>query len=120
MANQFRRCRGLISCKATEIKVSTILDDSDPNQPSLKIILSELLKLIEEEKDLSDDDKAEALKQLPILSEAGQNPKDNILKTAAKTSIKILKGTITSLPDTAKLVESCAKLLPLIAKLFEF
>jgi hypothetical protein len=95
-------------------------DNSDPSQPSLKSILSELPKLIEDEKDLSDDDKTEALKQLQILAQAGQKPKDNALKIAAKTSIKILKGTVASLPDTAKLAESCAKLLPLIAKLLGF
>jgi hypothetical protein len=36
------------------------------------------------------------------------------------TLMKILKGTVASLPDTAKLAESCAKLLPLIAKLLGF
>ncbi|WP_390849776.1 hypothetical protein [Nostoc spongiaeforme] len=38
------------------------------------------------------------------------------MQKAAKTAVKILKGTIASLPTTATLVEAGSKLLPLISK----
>lgn len=37
------------------------------------------------------------------------------MQKAAKTAIKILKGTISSLPSATKLVEQCSNLLPLIS-----
>jgi hypothetical protein len=123
---------GVINAQNSVINLDTIIgdvnncinqlpnDDSDPSQPSLKSRLSELLKLIEDEKDLSNDDKVEAIKQVPVLAQAGQKPENDALKIAAKTSMKILRGTVASLPDTAKLAESCVKLLPLIANLLGF
>jgi len=56
------------------------------------------------------------LESCTTLAEAGQKPEDNVLQKAAKTSMKILIGTVTSLPDAAKLAEACSKLLPLITK----
>jgi len=79
--------------------------------------VSQLQAAIEAEAELPDEDKTEALEQVKTLAEAGQKPEDNVLQKAAKTSMKILKGTIASLPDAAKLAESCVKLLPAIAAL---
>lgn len=90
---------------------------SSPNQSGIKELLTQLQAAIETESELSDEDKAEALEQVKTLAKAGVKPEDNALQKAAKTSMKILKGTIATLPDTAKLIESCAKLLPAIAAL---
>jgi len=83
--------------------------------------LAELLKqlqgAIEAEAQLSEEDKSEALEQLDVLAEAGQQPEDSRLKRAAKTAMKILQGTVASLPNATKMVEACAKLLPAIATL---
>lgn len=92
----------------------------DLNNPGIREFLAELQAAIEAEVELPDEDKAEALEQVKTLAEAGQKPDDNILQKAAKTSMKILKGTIASLPDAAKLAESCVKLLPAIATLLAF
>ena len=54
---------------------------------------------------------------MKVLAESGQKPEDSTLQKLAKTAVKILKGTIASLPDVTKLVESGAKLLPYITKL---
>jgi hypothetical protein len=62
-------------------------------------------------------DKAEALEQVKVLAEAGKNPQEGAMQKMGKTAIKILKGTITGLPNATKLVEECNKLLPLISKL---
>ena len=88
-----------------------------PNEPGLKELLSQLQSAIEAEHELPPEDKAEALEQVKILAEAGQNPEDGVLKKSAKTALKILKGTVTTLPDVTKLVEESAKLLPAIGAL---
>lgn len=66
---------------------------------------------------LSQDDKAEALEQVEVLVEAGQKPQDGSLKKMANTAVKVLKGTVASLPEATKLVEACSKSLPIITKL---
>ena len=71
---------------------------------------------IEAEKDLPEEDKAEALEQVKTLAEAGKNPQEEAKQKEAKTAMKILKGTIAGLPTAATLVEACSKLLPLISK----
>lgn len=87
-----------------------------PQAADLAALLKELQTAIEAEPDLKSDDKTEALEQVGTLAKAGENPQDGTLKKLAGTSIKILKGTIAALPDTAKLAEACSKLLPLITK----
>ena len=87
------------------------------DKPGIKELLTELQSAIEAETDLSDDDKAEALEQVKALAEVGQNPQEGTMKKAGKTAMKILKGTIASLPSAATLVEACSKLLPAIASL---
>ena len=107
---------GSISGSVTNT-INQLPPSSDPDNPGLKELLAQLQAAIEAESQLADEDKAEALEQVKTLAEAGQKPEDNNLQKAAKTSIKILKGTIASLPDAAKLAESCAKLLPAITTL---
>jgi len=107
---------GAISGSVTNT-INQLLASPDRDSPGLKELLAQLQAAIEAESELPDEDKAEALEQVKTLAEAGQKPEDNVLQKAAKTSIKILKGTIASLPDAAKLAESCAKLLPAIAAL---
>jgi uncharacterized protein YjbI with pentapeptide repeats len=89
---------------------------SEPEQPGIKELLTQLKAAIEAEKDLSEEDKAEALEQVQALAEAGKNPQAEPHQKGAKTAMKILKGTITGLPATATLVEAVSKLLPLISK----
>ncbi|MCU0570862.1 MAG: pentapeptide repeat-containing protein [Oculatellaceae cyanobacterium Prado106] len=90
------------------------LPASDGEQPGIKELLTELQTAIETDTVLSEEDKAEALEQVKVLAEAGQNPKDGALQKAAKTAMKVLKGTIATLPTATTLVESVTKLLPLI------
>ena len=66
---------------------------------------------------LSAEDKAEALEQVKTLAEAGKAPEDGALKKAAKTAIKVLKGSVSNLSDVNKLVQECTKLLPIITTL---
>jgi len=107
---------GAISGNVTNT-ISQLPDTTDPNEPSLKELLTQLQALIESESELNEDDKVEALEQVKVLAESGQKTEDSTLQKLAKTAVKILKGTIASLPDVTKLVESGTKLLPLITKL---
>ncbi|MCA6622010.1 MAG: pentapeptide repeat-containing protein [Pseudanabaena sp. M165S2SP1A06QC] len=107
---------GAISGNVTNT-ISQLPDTTDPNEPSLKELLTQLQALIESESELNEEDKVEALEQVKVLAESGQKPEDSTLQKLAKTAVKILKGTIASLPDVTKLVESGAKLLPYITKL---
>jgi hypothetical protein len=107
---------GAISGSVTNT-INQLPASSDPNNPGIKELLTQLQAAIEAEAALPDEDKAEALEQVKTLAEAGQKPEDNLLQKAAKTSIKILKGTIASIPDATKLVESCSKIIPAIASL---
>ncbi|BCL35769.1 pentapeptide repeat-containing protein [Nostoc sp. MS1] len=88
----------------------------EPEKPGIKELLTQLQAAIEAETDLSDEDKAEALEQVQALAEAGKNPQEETKQKAAKTALKILKGTMTGLPATATLIEAVSKLLPLISK----
>ena len=97
--------------------INQLSDSAKPDEPGIKELLTELQTAIEAETDLSDDDKAEALEQVKALAEVGQNPQESTMQKAGKTAMKILKGTIASLPSAATLVEACSKLLPAIASL---
>jgi uncharacterized protein YjbI with pentapeptide repeats len=107
---------GAISGNVTNT-ISQLPDTTNPNEPSLKELLTQLQALIESESELNEEDKVEALEQVKVLAEAGQKPEDSTLQKLAKTAVKILKGTIASLPDVTQLVESGAKLLPYITKI---
>jgi uncharacterized protein YjbI with pentapeptide repeats len=89
----------------------------EPDKPGIKELLTQLQTAIEADTNLSEEDKAEALEQLKALAEAGKNPQEGAMQKTAKTAMKILKGTIISLPSAASLVEACNKLLPAIASL---
>ncbi|HEY9626207.1 MAG TPA: pentapeptide repeat-containing protein [Coleofasciculaceae cyanobacterium] len=87
-----------------------------PEAAQLAALLKELQEAIASS-ELPPADKTEALEQVNTLAKAGQNPADGTLKKLSSTAVKVIKGTIAALPDTAKLVEACSKLLPAISTL---
>ncbi|WP_017651411.1 pentapeptide repeat-containing protein [Fortiea contorta] len=87
----------------------------ESEKPGIKELLKQLQTAIEGDTNLSQDDKAEALEQVKALAEAGKNPQEGSMQKAAKTAIKILKGTIAGLPSAANLVEEFGNILPLIS-----
>ncbi|AFZ22502.1 hypothetical protein Cylst_0125 [Cylindrospermum stagnale PCC 7417] len=95
--------------------ISQLPASPEPDKPGIKELLTQLQAAIEADKNLNQEDKAEALEQVKALAEAGKNPQEGAMQKAAKTAIKILKGTISSLPTATKLVEECSKILPLIS-----
>ncbi len=97
--------------------INQLPDSAGTAEPSLKELLIQLQAAIESESELAPEDKAEALAEVKVLAEAGQKTADNVIQKAAKRSITFLKGTVSNLPDAAKLAGACATLLPLITKL---
>lgn len=103
---------GAVTNTINELPTST-----EPNKQGIKELLTQLQTAIEDDTNLNQEDKAEALEQVKTLAEAGKSPQEGAIQKTAKTAMKILKGTIASLPTTATLVEAGSKLLPLISKL---
>ncbi|MGB3292823.1 MAG: hypothetical protein WBB01_07555, partial [Phormidesmis sp.] len=97
--------------------INQLSDRPGSEQADLKKLLSQLQSLIEAEDALPDDDKAEALEQVKTLAEAGQQSEDRGLHKAAKTAVKILRGTVSGLSESTKLVLEGSSLLKAITAL---
>jgi uncharacterized protein YjbI with pentapeptide repeats len=95
-------------------------DSSESDQPSLKTLLTQLQQAIEADTDLPDPDKADSLEQTQSLAEAKQVEESAKREGIARKAMKMFDATLKSLPDTAKIVEACSKLLPLILKALGF
>jgi DNA-binding Lrp family transcriptional regulator len=93
---------------------------NSPETTELAKLLGKMKELLESESNLSSDDKVEALEQVKILAEVGQNPTDNRMQKAAKTAVRVLKGIVSELPTATKLVEGLNSLLPEVSKLLGF
>ncbi|MEO0825822.1 MAG: pentapeptide repeat-containing protein [Cyanobacteria bacterium J06635_15] len=91
---------------------------SNPDQPSLKDLLTQLKAAVETDSELSDDEKAEALSEVAKLAKAGGNPKENAMQRMAKRATTTLKSIAESLTDASKLATACKTLLPMIMGLF--
>lgn len=88
----------------------------DPNQPGIKELLSQLQQAIEQDTNLTPEDKADLLEQTKALAEAEQTPEPEKKQGLARKAKKIFDATLKSLPDTANVIEACSKLLPLVLK----
>jgi uncharacterized protein YjbI with pentapeptide repeats len=88
----------------------------EPDQPSVKELLTQLQNAINEEENLDPEDKAEALTQVQTLAEAGKDPQNN--QKLAKRATTMLRGIIAGLPSAAMLVQEASTLIPMIAGLF--
>lgn len=108
---------GTISGHVTNA-IGQIPESSDSQVADLKEILTELQTAIESDSTLSDDDKAEALGQVVAIANAGKTPKDNTVRKVVKNAIKFIKGTISDLPDTEKVVQVGIKVFPLLIAFF--
>ena len=94
--------------------VSQLPSSPNPAQPGVKELLVELQIAIENDTDLPEKGKATALEQVKVLAEVAQNSQQPEQKNLGSQAITFLKGAASILPDTAKSVEACNKLLPLI------
>jgi hypothetical protein len=106
---------GTISGNVTNA-INQLPDSSETEQASLKVLLTQLQKAIETDTDLPDPDKSDLLEQVQSLAEAKQTEEPTKREGMARKAMKMFNATLKSLPDTAKIVEACGKLLPLILK----
>ncbi len=107
---------GAISGNVTNI-LNQLRVEGTPNALELADLLKQLQDAITTDPNLPDADKTEALEQIKILAELGQNSEAPNQDGLGKRAIKILKGTVALFPSAATFIEACGKLLPLIAKL---
>lgn len=106
---------GTISGNVTNT-INQLPDASEPDQPNLKELLTQLQQAIENDSDLSDPDKADLLEQVQVLAEAKQTEEPAKKEGLARKARKMFEATLSSLPQTASIVESCSKLLPMVLK----
>ncbi|PIE31239.1 hypothetical protein CSA56_18945 [candidate division KSB3 bacterium] len=106
-----------ISTQIDSAVISALPHSSAPQNPGIKELLSELQKAIQGDSNLPDADKKYLLGQVNALAEAKQEPELKKKEDVARKAKKIFAATLESLPATAKIVESCNKLLPMIMKL---
>jgi uncharacterized protein YjbI with pentapeptide repeats len=106
---------GTISGNVTNA-INQLPDSSETGQASLKALLTQLQEAIEMDTDLPDPDKSDLLEQVQSLAEAKQTEEPTKREGMARKALKMFDATLKSLPDTAKIVEACSKLLPLILK----
>ena len=99
------------------IAINELPDSSKPEKPGIKELLSQLQAAINDP-NLADDDKAQALEQIKVLAEAGQNPNNEAAQKQAKRALGFLKVIAEGLPSAATLVVACKDILPAIAHFF--
>ncbi|MEM7794275.1 MAG: pentapeptide repeat-containing protein [Cyanobacteria bacterium P01_C01_bin.118] len=88
------------------------------DQPNLKDLLTQLQTAIDQDTELSDDEKAEALGEVAKLAKAGTDPKESKMQNLAKRATTTLKAIAETVTDTSKLATACKTLLPMILSLF--
>jgi hypothetical protein len=122
--NNFRNINGVINLGTISGNVinsiNQLKESNTPNSDQLADLLLQLKHCIESENDLKDEDKEEALEQVSVLAESGQNPQDGAMQKAAKTAITMLRGIKDGVPKAVTLVEGLNHLIPEVVKFFSF
>lgn len=100
--------------------IGKLPDSNEPGQEGIKSLLSQLQHAVEESAELSPGKRATLLEQVKVLVEAQQ-------ETEPKKKAELVQGTkdlfgaiLKGLPDTAKIVEACSKLMPMILSALGF
>ncbi|MEG4343627.1 pentapeptide repeat-containing protein [Microcoleus sp. A003_D6] len=106
---------GTISGNVTNT-IEGLPDASEPDEPNIKELLTQLQQIIENDSDLSEPDKADLLEQVQALAEAKQTEEPAKKEGLTRKARKMFEATLSSLPQTASIVEACSKLLPTILK----
>lgn len=107
---------GAISGNVTN-SINQLPDSPKSDHPSLKELLTQLQQAIQNDTSLSDPDKADLLEQIQSLVEAKHAEEPVKKEGLVRKAMKIFNATLQSLPNTAKIVEACSKLLPSILKI---
>lgn len=93
---------------------NSLVGRNNINGENLRGVLSQLQEAIEEDTDLSPDDKADLLEQLRTLAEAKRIPEVKEKQALVRKASKIFEATLKDLSDNANIVEAYNKFLPMI------
>jgi uncharacterized protein YjbI with pentapeptide repeats len=91
---------------------------AQPQTQEIANLLQQFQTEIEADSNLPDVDKTDVLEQVSVLAEASKDPKSPENTTLVRRAMKLIKGTIEAVPKATTFIEACAKLLPLISKVF--
>lgn len=109
---------GIVSNVISESSVvSQSSDLKESSRTDFYRLLSQLQQMIKEEALLSTEDKGDLLEQLENLEKANQVPDQTQRKSLIRRAQKIFEATLKGLPETAKILEACSKLLPMLLKM---
>jgi len=100
--------------------INKLTSSDKAKQPNLKHLLTQLQEAITADVDLPDPDKADLLEQVQKLAEVKAIPEPSRKETMVRQAKKIFEATLKNLPETAKIADSCSKLLPMILKALGF
>jgi len=100
--------------------INKLTSSDKAKQPNLKHLLTQLQEAITADVDLPDPDKADLLEQVQKLAEVKAIPEPSRKETMVRQAKKIFEATLKNLPETAKIADSCGKLLPMILKALGF
>jgi hypothetical protein len=96
--------------------INQLPDSSEPDKPGIKELLIQLQQAIEETTELSVGEKVLLLEQVKVFADVKQTSEPE-KRTGLVQKAKLIFETILKvLPNTAKLAETCNKLLPMILK----
>jgi regulator of protease activity HflC (stomatin/prohibitin superfamily) len=91
---------------------------TQPQTQEIAAHLKEFQTAIETDSHLPEPDKIDALEQVAIVATASQDPTKPENISLTRKAMKLLKGTIDTVPKATSFIEACTKLLPLISKAF--
>lgn len=98
--------------------VNQLPESQQAGLPGIEELLQQLQRAIEANDNLQPEAKAEALKQVKVLAEAGKNPQAEEKRSAAKTAFGVLRGIIDEIPGVPTLVGTWKRVLPEITEIF--
>jgi uncharacterized protein YjbI with pentapeptide repeats len=99
-----------------DIAINSLADLNTPDDISLQRLLEQLKISIQQEDNLSPEDKSDLLEQLKNLVEAKKTSDEVKKRSLVRKAKKIFDATVKTLPDTAKVADACSRLFPLILK----
>lgn len=111
---------GEISTQISSAVIDQLPSSPHDDKPGLKELLVLLQEAIRSETNLSSEDKSDLLEQVEIFAKVQGVSKPEEKASLVRKAKKIFESTLKSLPDTAKLLEACSKLLPMILKTLGF
>jgi hypothetical protein len=107
--------QGNVKARVTGVNIGDSNSPSNSNHHIVEL-LSQLRASVENDKDLKQLHRNDALEEVKALEEAAKNPDKNI--TTAQRSVRTLRGIMSELPTATNFVTACSQLLPLISKAF--